>query len=478
MKLKRLMIAAPKSESGKTIVTCALLETLKNSGWQAVSYKCGPDYIDPMFHREVIGVPAKNLDTFFTDAAQTKELFLRDRTERDFAVIEGVMGLYDGLGGVRQEGSSYHLACVTKTPIVLVVDVKGMGRSIIPLLAGFLQFDSAHLIQGVILNRISPGYYETIKPLIEEELPIEVVGFLPEKETYQIGSRHLGLHMPDELGDIRERLQAASKELRRTVSVERLIKIAEGAQEIYIEKEKEVWKEAKNCRLEANNHVFRPDADVTVTIAVARDTAFCFYYEDNLRMLEENGAEIQYFSPLCDEKLPDGCHAVLLGGGYPELYAKRLSENKNMCKAIRDASENGMPIVAECGGFLYLHRTMTDREGNRYPMAGVIDAECYDTGKSVRFGYIDLRENTSFFLPGNMPIKGHEFHYFDSTDNGSDAVAEKPVTGRTYSCMIIDETHWMGFPHIYYPSNPDFAKAIVTKARQYKNRRFRNFDKE
>lgn len=452
MKLRRLMIAAPKSGSGKTIVTCALLAALKNSGWQAASYKCGPDYIDPLFHREVIGVPAKNLDTFFTDEQQTKKLLLRDRTERDFVVIEGVMGLYDGLGGVRQEGSSYHLACVTKTPIVLVVDVKGMGRSIIPLLAGFLQFDSAHLIQGVILNRISPGYYETIKPLIEEELPIEVVGFLPEKETYQIGSRHLGLLMPDELGDIRERLQAASKELQRTVSVERLIKIAENAQEINFENEKEIWKEA----------------NVTVTVAVARDAAFCFYYEDNLRLLKENGAEIQYFSPLCDEKLPDGCHAVLLGGGYPELYAERLSENKNMCKAIRDASENGMPIVAECGGFLYLHRTMTDRAGKRYQMAGVIDADCYDTGKSVRFGYIDLRENTSFFLPGNMPIKGHEFHYFDSTDNGSDAVAEKPVTGKNYSCMIIDETHWMGFPHLYYPSNPDFAKAIVTKARQYK----------
>lgn len=467
MKLRRLMIAAPKSGSGKTIVTCALLAALKNSGWQAASYKCGPDYIDPLFHREVIGVPAKNLDTFFTDEQQTKKLLLRDRTERDFVVIEGVMGLYDGLGGVRREGSSYHLACVTKTPIVLVVDVKGMGQSIIPLLAGFLQFDSAHLIHGVILNRISQGYYKTIKPLIEAELPIKVIGFLPEKGTYQIGSRHLGLLMPDESGDIRERLRAASEELQRTVSVERLIKIAEGAQEIYIEKEKEVWKEAKNCRLEANNHVFRPDADVTVTIAVARDAAFCFYYEDNLRLLEEYGAKIRFFSPLCDEKLPDGCHAVLLGGGYPELYAERLSENRNMCKAIRDASKNGMPIVAECGGFLYLHRTMTDRAGKRYLMAGAIDADCYDTGKSVRFGYIDLRENTSFFLPGNMSIKGHEFHYYDSTDNGADAVAEKPVTGRTYSCMIIDETHWMGFPHIYYPSNPEFAKSIVEKARIY-----------
>lgn len=472
------MIAAPKSGSGKTIVTCALLETLKNSGWQAVSYKCGPDYIDPLFHREVIGVPAKNLDTFFTDAEQTKKLFLKDRTERDFAVIEGVMGLYDGLGGVRQEGSSYHLACVTKTPIVLVADVKGMGRSIIPLLAGFLQFDGAHLIQGVILNRISQGYYGTIKPLIEEELPVEVVGFLPEKETYQIGSRHLGLLMPDEPGDIRERLQAVSEDLQRTVSVERLIKIAESAQEIHMENEKEVWEATKNVGLETNDHVSGLAADATVTVAVARDTAFCFYYEDNLRLLEEYGAKIRYFSPLCDEKLPEDCHAVLLGGGYPELYAKRLSDNRNMCKAIRDASENGMPIVAECGGFLYLHRTMTDREGKRYPMAGVIDADCYDTGKSVRFGYIDLRENTSFFLPECMPIKGHEFHYYDSTYNGVDAVAEKPVTGKKYSCMIIDETHWLGFPHLYYPSNPDFVKSLVEKARQYKKSSAHALDSE
>lgn len=465
MKLKRVMIAAPKSGSGKTIVTCALLQALKNSGWQAVSYKCGPDYIDPLFHREVIGVPAKNLDTFFTDAEHTAKLLLRDRTERDFAVIEGVMGLYDGLGGIRQEGSSYHLACVTKTPIVLVADVKGMGRSIIPLLAGFLQFDREHLIRGVILNRISQGYYETIKPLIEAELPIKAIGFLPEKETYQIGNRHLGLLMPDEPGDIRERLQAASKDLQRTVSVDSLIKIAESAQEINTEKENKIRKKAKICNLETNNHV---SADVTVTVAVANDEAFCFYYEDNLRLLEEYGAKIRYFSPLSDEKLPEGCHAVLLGGGYPELYAKRLSDNRNMCKAIRDASKNGMPIVAECGGFLYLHRTMTDREGKRYPMAGVIDADCYDTGKSVRFGYIELREKQGCFLPEHMPIRGHEFHYFDSSDNGADAVAEKPVTGKKYSCMIIDETHWMGFPHLYYPSNPDFAKSFVEKAKRCK----------
>ena len=220
MRIHRVMIAAPKSGSGKTLVTCALLQALKERGVSTVSYKCGPDYIDPMFHEKVIGVPAKNLDTFFTDEEQTKRLFLKDRTENDFAVMEGVMGLYDGLGGVRPEGSSYHLACVTKTPIVFVADVKGMGFSIIPLLAGFLKFDTGHLIQGVILNRISGGFYETMKPLIEETLKIPVAGYLPEKEEYHIGSRYLGLLMPDEISDIRKRLRFTSEELQKTVSVE------------------------------------------------------------------------------------------------------------------------------------------------------------------------------------------------------------------------------------------------------------------
>lgn len=473
MNISRVMIAAPQSGSGKTLVTCALLQTIKNRGWRTAAYKCGPDYIDPMFHKKVIGVPSKNLDTFFTNAEETKWLFLQERTKNDFAVMEGVMGIYDGLGGVQEEGSSYHLACVTKTPIVFVVDAKGMGRSIIPLLAGFLQYDTEHYIRGVILNRISKGYYETIKPLIEAELPVAVAGFLPEKETYRIGSRHLGLLMPDELTDIRERLRDASEELQKTVSVDTIVKIAESAQEIHTAEEtKSQAKEQRTvsiCNRPATDSRMST-TDSLVTIAVARDEAFCFYYEDNIMLLEKSGAKITYFSPLQDDGLPENCHAVLLGGGYPELYAKRLGENVKMHGAIRNASEHGMPIVAECGGFLYLHRTMTDREGICYPMAGVIPADCYDTGKSVRFGYIELQEKKNCFLPENMSIRGHEFHYFDSSDNGADAIAQKPATGKSYSCVIIDETHWMGFPHLYYPSNPVFAESFVNKARQYKER--------
>ncbi|MCI9136317.1 MAG: cobyrinate a,c-diamide synthase [Lachnospiraceae bacterium] len=453
MNRKRVMIAAPKSGSGKTMAACALLQALKMKGWQVSSFKCGPDYIDPMFHEKAIHVPARNLDTFFTGEEGTKELFCHGIERTDFAVLEGVMGLYDGLGGVREEGSSYHLAKVTQTPIVLIVDAKGMGKSILPLIAGFLAYDKERLIRGVILNKISKGYYEIIKPLIEEELNIQAVGFLPEKKECQIESRHLGLFLPDELHDIQTKLQLAAEEFLKTVSLETIIEIAGSAEEFMVREQ-----------------VRRREPERAV-IAVARDEAFCFYYRDNLRILEESGGRITFFSPLHDEKLPEGCHALLLGGGYPELYAKELSENHRMRAAVKRAADSGMPVLAECGGFLYLHSALKDKEGNCYDMADVVSGTCFYTGKLVRFGYIELLEKQSCFLPEGDRIKGHEFHYYDSTNNGADIIARKPVTGKEYSCMIEKENCCMGFPHLYYPSNPLFAQSFVEKAERYKEGR-------
>lgn len=208
-------------------------------------------------------------------------------------------------------------------------------------------------------------------------------------------------------------------------------------------------------------------------LGVARDEAFCFYYADNIRLLEKCGAEIAYFSPLRDESLPEGCCGLLLGGGYPELFADGLSENRKMREAVKRAAKSGMPVVAECGGFLYLHEELTDRQGKRYEMAGVVPGTCFDTGKLVRFGYLVLRERHSLFLPAGQEIKGHEFHYFDSTCNGEDAVAIKPVTGREYSCMIEEGNLCLGFPHLYYPSNPAFAARFVEKAGEYQGGRNR-----
>ncbi len=459
MKLRRIMIAAPKSGSGKTIVTCALLKALKNKGEQVVSYKCGPDYIDPMFHEKVIGIPSKNLDTFFTGEERTKALFYKGRVEEEFAVLEGVMGLFDGLSGIREEGSSYHLAKVTKTPVVLVVDAKGMGRSVIPLIAGFLAYDKEGLIKGVLLNRMSKSCYEIIKPLIEEELTIKVLGYLSERKEFQMESRHLGLVKPDELEDIKERLTILSEEFAKTVSVEGILELAKEAEE----NAEEVREEESTEKEDAGGI----SLNAGPVIAVARDEAFCFYYEDNLRMLKENGAKIKYFSPLHDSCLPRGCQGILLGGGYPELYAKELSGNSSMRHAIKQAFHCGMPLVAECGGFMYLHSRIIDKEGVSHDMAGAVDGTCFYAGRLVRFGYVEIKERESSFLPRGEKIRGHEFHYYDSTDNGEDCLAVKPVTGREYACIMSGENCWLGFPHLYYPSNPLFVREFVRKAAEY-----------
>lgn len=466
MKINRFMIAAPKSGSGKTMITCALLQLLKDSGKNVLSYKCGPDYIDPMFHKKVLGVPSKNLDTFFTDEKTTVQLFLDERADGDFAVLEGVMGLYDGLGGIYEQGSSYHLAKVTQTPIILVVDAKGMGKSVLALIAGFLQYDTQHLIKGVLLNRMSKGYYDIIKPLIEKELSVKVVGYFPEQKDIRLSSRHLGLVMPDELSDIKKQLNETADRLKKTIDMDLFIDIAEDADEIGDSENADVYNE-KNIGNCDQNEFLQNKAINTVNIAVAMDEAFCFYYEDNLRMLEKCGAKLQYFSPLYDTKLPKDCDAMLLGGGYPELYARELSKNVSMLNAIKKAFRAGMPTVAECGGFMYLH-TYIHNQNCVFDMAGALDGECHFKGKLVRFGYIELEEKHSNFLPPDEKIRAHEFHYYDSTDNGADCIATKPATGRSYDCVISHDNYWLGFPHLYYPSNPHFAESLVRKAYEYR----------
>lgn len=460
MKLNRLMLAALKSGSGKTTITCALLKALKDNGQSVVSFKCGPDYIDPMFHKKVIGIPSKNLDTFFTDENLTKELFLRNLNEDNFAVIEGVMGLYDGLGGIREEGSSYHLAKVTNTPIILVIDAKGMGRSIIPMIAGYLSYDKEHLIQGVILNKMSKSYYDVIKPLIEIELNISVLGCFPDQKDIQIQSRHLGLILPDELSDIQQQLCNLSDEFKKTVDIEAINDIANQAKEIDI-----TYNDLRTNGYDSNNTSSSP------VIAVAYDEAFCFYYEDNLSLLKDYGARIEYFSPLHDKKLPDECDAILIGGGYPEIYADELSKNICMLKSVKCAFDKGLPIVAECGGFMYLHEELTDAEGITYKLVSAIDGRCEYKGKLVRFGYVNIKEKQTNFLREGEYIRGHEFHYYDSTNNGDDCIIQKPVTGREYESVIEGDNLWAGFPHLYYPSNPSFAKMFVQKAVEYKKHR-------
>ena len=449
----RIMIAAPQSGSGKTLITCALLQALKEKNYYLESFKCGPDYIDPMFHKTVLGISSRNLDPFFTEDSITRMLLAKGQDSRDLAVIEGVMGLYDGLGGIREEASSYALAKATNTPILLTVNARGMGRSLLALLSGFLQYDTAHLIKGVILNQTPSSFASVLAKEIEETFHIPVVASFPVRDDVRIESRHLGLVMPYELEDIQSRLKIASQVLCENANIEQILEIAKSAPKL----EYDVKRDIKQKLTEK-----------TIRIGVARDEAFCFYYEDNLDLLKSLGAKLIFFSPLHDDTLPKDLDGILFGGGYPELYLKELEENESMRNSVKSAIENKMPSLAECGGFMYLHDTIFDSEKKPYKMAGVIHACCMKKERLVRFGYLTLNSKTDSFLQKGETIRGHEFHYYDSEDNGECAIAKKPVGTRSWECVHAGSDHWWGFAHLSYYSNPKFAEKFAEACRSYK----------
>ncbi|SHI59460.1 cobyrinate a,c-diamide synthase [Pseudobutyrivibrio xylanivorans] len=443
MEYPRVMIAAPRSGSGKTTITCGILRAMINSGLSLCSYKCGPDYIDPMFHRTVLGIPSGNLDTFFTDDSTTRSLFVQSYSG-DMAVIEGVMGLYDGIGGVETQGSSYDLARALSVPIVLVVDAKGAGRSIIAQLKGFLDYDEYHLIKAVILNRTSVAFGNTLGVIIEKELGIKYLGTIPEIKDQQLSSRYLGLVMPEEVPEINKKIDDLAEVITENLNLEELKKLASEAAEL------DIIKEDSSSKF----------VNVGVVLAVARDEAFCFYYKENLEMLKEAGVKLVEFSPIKDAQLPDGVDGILLGGGYPENYMKELSSNKSMKASIKNAIDSGMPILAECGGFMYLSDSIKNSDNQIYDMVGAIKARVEWKGKLVRFGYVTVDM-------GELQIKGHEFHYYDTDNNGDCCVATKPFGGKSWNCIHSKNGGYIGFPHLYYPSNPEFINNFVEVMKNY-----------
>ena len=439
----RLLLAAPASGSGKTTVVCGLLRALKNRGKGVRAFKCGPDYIDPLFHETVIGVPSGTLDLFFSGEEQLKRLFCRHGARAEISLIEGVMGYYDGLGAATDDASTYAVAKALDAPVVLVVDGRGQSLSALATVEGFLRFRPDSRIRGVIFNRMSEGVYRALKPEAEK-LGIRPLGYVPKVPELMIESRHLGLVTPGEIQDLGGKLDALGALLERTVDIDGLLALAQAAPE-----------------LSAPPAPAAP-RPVPVKIAVARDEAFCFLYRDNLELLEDCGAELAFFSPLHDVALPEGARGLILPGGYPELYAKALSENEPMRRAVGQAVENGLPCLAECGGFLYLHRELEDMAGAVYPMAGALDARAYRTKKLNRFGYVTLtaREDTAF-LPAGESVRGHEFHYYESESCGNALCAQKPAGSRSWACGHSRGNLLMGFPHLYYPSNPRLIERFL-----------------
>ena len=452
----RIMLAAPKSGSGKTLLTCGLLEVLRRRGLNPIACKCGPDYIDPMFHRYVLGIPGRNLDSFFLPAEGVREVLVDAVREEQagIAVLEGVMGYYDGLGGTETSASSWEIAEITDTPAILVLDCKGASLSAAAMASGFLHFREKSHIAGVILNRVSSMYYERLAAAVEEASGLPVLGYLPESEEYHMESRHLGLFLPGEIDRLRERIGRLADQMEKSIAVERVLEVA-GMLPLRIEnKEKE---KAENESMEAESIAKFPacqEQKVTsrVRIGVARDEAFCFYYQENFRLLEQMGAELVYFSPLRDKKIPDRVDGLLFGGGYPENYARELAKNAAMRESIRRSIAAGMPFLAECGGFLYLHRTLEGSDGKHWEMAGVYPFDAYRTNRLRRFGYVRLLTSSG------QEIHGHEFHYWESEDPGTDWEAVKPTGNRSWRCIHEKGGQIGGFPHLYYASCPDFLR--------------------
>ena len=444
--IPRIMVAATGSGSGKTTITCGLLQAFLNKGKKLASFKCGPDYIDPMFHSEVIGIKSRNLDLFFTEENTTRYLLSKNARDCELVVIEGVMGYYDGLAGKSTLASSYDLARKTATPVILVVDCKGMSVSIVALIKGFLEMRQDNNVKGVILNRMPAMLYPDMKELIEEELKIEVLGYLPVMTNCQLESRHLGLVTAKEIGNLKEIVSRLAEQIEGSVDLDRILQIAEETVPVEYEITEELQK------------INRISTDAPIRIAVAMDKAFCFYYQDNLDLLEELGAEILPFSPIDGEALPADIHGLILGGGYPELYLEQLSKNKNMLQEIKREITRGIPCLAECGGFMYLHQWIKDRKGTPYEMVGAIEGESFPTDKLSRFGYISLvAQEDNILCKKGMEIKGHEFHYWDSTNTGEGFHAQKPLRKANWDCVITKENLWAGYPHIHFYSNIEVA---------------------
>lgn len=440
----RLMVAGTASGSGKTTVSCGLMRLLADSGMRVQACKVGPDYLDPTFHRRVLGVPSRNLDLFLGGPEVVRALVAKGSRKADITLIEGVMGYYDGSAD-SDEASSYDVARVTKTPVVLVVDARGRALSVAAEVAGFARFREHSQVAGVILNHVSEAYYPVLQKAVERETGIPVLGYVPRLPEAALPSRHLGLVSADEVNDVSERMDALANTMRSTLDIDALLGIAQSAEDLEVD----VCQAPQAC-------------EGAPLIAVARDEAFSFYYEDTLDLLVQLGARLVSFSPLRDEALPDGACGLYLGGGYPELHAKELSRNASMRNAVRRAVSSGVPTIAECGGFLYLQQELEDEAGISWPMVGLLDGLA-SRGKGLEhFGYVTLTATRDGLLAREGErLRAHEFHHWRSTREGDAFHAQKPRSTRGWECVVATETLHAGFPHLYLCGNPQAARRFV-----------------
>lgn len=456
----RVLIAGTGSGSGKTTVTSGLLQCLVNRGLDAAAFKCGPDYIDPMFYERITGARAGNLDPFFSDEKTLRWIISRAEEKSDISVIEGVMGYYDGIG-FTSEASTFSVARAVNAPVVLVINCRGMGASVGAVLKGFLDWPEItdSCIKGVIFNNMSEKLYRQAAEMAES-MGVRPLGYLPRRAALTLESRHLGLVTAGEVADIKEKMKLIASEMEKTVDIKGIIDLA--AEAPALRSAAPEWKKKFELQIAEDTVIMARGDAHRVRIALASDDAFCFTYKENTALLQEAGCEIVPFSPLSDTGLPDDIDGVILSGGYPELHAAELAANEAMLEAVRQSRADGIPMIAECGGFMYLHETLEGADGEFYRMAGVIPGRCFRTERLGRFGYITLKALEGGLLcPEGSELKAHEFHYWDSEHCGESFLAVKPDGSRSWKCGIMTDDMYAGFPHLFYYDSPKAAMRFV-----------------
>ena len=445
------MITAPSSGSGKTTVTVALLKAFLDEGKKISAYKSGPDYIDPMFHREVINIPSRNLDQFILGDDVCKYILGKNSKDMDISILEGVMGYYDGIG-TGTLGSTYELAKLLNCPVVMVVNCKSMSLSLCAIIEGFVNFREKSNIKGVILNNISKGMYDYYKTIIETNTNVKVYGYMPHLEDCKLKSRHLGLITAQEVEDLQEITEKLGNTAQETIDIKGLYDLSKSCD--YVE-----------------YHEIQIIKRKPVKIALAKDKAFCFYYQDSLDLLKELGAELIEFSPLKDEKLPD-VDGLYIGGGYPELHMGQLSANISMIESLRSKIQGGLPTIAECGGYMYLLKSFKD-ENKEFKLVGIAEGQSYMTNSLNHFGYIKLTaKKDNILCKSGESIKAHEFHYSNSTNLGDSFVASKPNSKRNWECIVADESKFIGYPHLHLWGNVKFADNFIEKCIEYGSKKW------
>ncbi len=440
-KKSSFILAGTNSGCGKTTLTIGLMGLLKSLGKTISPFKTGPDYIDPLFHSKVLGVNSYNLDSYLLSEPTLKYLYQKHSKNTEISIVEGVMGMYDGMGN-RAVGSTHELSNILDLPVVLVVNCKGLYQSVAAIVKGFADFSPTANIKGVILNHVqSEGSYRFLKQIIEKENQVTCIGYLPEDKTLTLESRHLGLVQAQEVEDLDAKIDQLVSVLKQTIDVDTLLEITQVEEP-------------------AMPNFALPELDLSdLNIAVASDKAFSFYYQDNLELLKELGARLHFFSPLSDTALPSPCNCLYMGGGYPEVFAAELSNNRLMLDAIHTAANKGLPIYAECGGLMYLCQNIINLDGTQSKFAGVFNASVQMTERLQRFGYAKLSYK-------NTETKCHEFHRStivadDKRNYSLHYQLRKPERNKQWQCGFKTNNTLGAYAHIHFYSDFNFFKQIV-----------------